>query len=71
MSSTSSERLSTNQELALEIVKAALSGGALNHTFLTVQAESPAKHAVAKAAVDSAYIVRLFQSTLDRLNQIK
>lgn len=71
MASEPTQRVSSNQELALEIVKAALAGGALNHAALTVQAESAAKQAVAKAAVDSAYITRLFQSTLDRLNQLK
>ncbi len=71
MALDSNHRAYTNQELALEIVKAALAGGALNHTSLSVQAESAAKQAVAKAAVDSAYMTRLFQSTLDRLNQLK
>lgn len=60
----------TNREIALELVKAAIQSGVLNHATLLVQGETPAKTAVSKAAVDATYMVRLLQSTIDRLDQI-
>ena len=70
MENASKSRGRSSTDIAVELVKVALQGGALNHASLSVDAESPAKAAVLKASVDSAYMVRLLQSTIDRLNQL-
>ena len=57
----------TTQEIALEIVKAALAGGALG----AKEAEDgdPLKAVAAKATLDAVYAVRLYQTVLARLER--
>ncbi|WP_459617473.1 hypothetical protein [Bordetella sp. 2513F-2] len=58
----------TNQEVALEIVKAALLGGALRHSAAK-ETESATKAANERASLDAVYAVRLYQNVLGRLNR--
>ncbi|MCD0501737.1 hypothetical protein [Bordetella petrii] len=70
MTQEGAPKILTTKEIALELVKSAIQSGVLNHSTLLVQGETPAKTAVSKAAVDAVYMVRLLQSTIDRLEQI-
>lgn len=56
----------TPQEIALEIVKAALAGGAI-YSGKTDEASDLLKLASKKAVVDAVYAVRFYQTVLTRL----
>lgn len=59
----------TPQEVALEIVKAALVGGAIRPEGGGEQAGDPLKNTAGKAALDAVYAVRFYQNVLARLEK--
>lgn len=58
----------TAQEIALEIVKAALAGGAIRQAE-TEPTGDPLKNTAGKAALDAVYAVRFYQNVLARLEK--
>jgi len=58
----------SSADIALEIVKAALAGGAIRPTGTEAPGE-PLKAVTGKAALDAVYAVRLYQNVLARLEK--
>jgi len=57
----------SNQEIALELSKAALAGGALTNAFPSHSSEKFAE----RARKEAAYIVALYKYTVKRLEQLE